>query len=46
MRDLGQLTKEDIMSGAEWNTKEKKIQQEFLWALGSEATHQITRSED
>ena len=28
-----------------WNTKQKKIQQDFLWALGPEATHQITKSD-
>ena len=32
------------MTGTEWNTKEEKIQQEILWALGPEAAHQITRS--
>ena len=26
--------------------KEEKIQQDFLWALGPEATHQITQSEN
>ena len=34
------------MTGTEWITKEEKIQQDFLWALGPEATHQITRFED
>ena len=30
----------------EWNTKAKKIQQEYSWwALGPEATHQITKSD-
>ena len=29
----------------ECNTKEEKIQQDFLWALEPEATHQITKSE-
>ena len=29
----------------EWNTKGEKIQQDFLWALGLEATHQRTRPE-
>ena len=33
------------MTGTEWNTKEEKIQQDFLWALGPEATHQMTPSE-
>ena len=33
------------MTRTEWNTKEEKIQQDFLWALGSTAKHQITRSE-
>ena len=29
-----------------WNTKQtEKIQQDFLWALGPETTHQIARSE-
>ena len=26
----------------EWNTKQEKIQQDFLWELGPEATHQKT----
>ena len=29
----------------EWNTKQENIQQEFLWALGLEETHQMTKSE-
>ena len=29
----------------EWNTGEEKRQQDFLWALGLEAKHQITKSE-
>ena len=33
------------MTGTDWNTKEEKIQQDFLWALGPQATHQIPRSE-
>ena len=34
------------MTGAnEWNTKEEKIPQYLLWALGPKATHQITKSE-
>ena len=33
------------MTGTEWITKEKKVQQDFLSALEPEATHQITRSE-
>ena len=43
--DIGPLIKEDTMTGTERDTKEGKIQQDFLWALGPEAMHQITRSE-
>ena len=31
------------MTGTEWNTKVGKVQQDFLWALGHEATHQKTQ---
>ena len=44
--DIGPLIKEENMPGTdEWNSKQEKIQQDFLWALGTEATQQITRSE-
>ena len=33
------------MIETECDAKEKKIEQDVLWALGPEATHQITRSE-
>ena len=33
------------MTGTQWFTEEEKIQQDFLWALGPEVTHQITRSD-
>ena len=33
------------MNGTEWNTKEEKIQRDFLWALGLNAAHQIPQSE-
>ena len=33
------------MNGIESNTEEEKIKQDFFWALGPEATHQITRYE-
>ena len=33
------------MTGTERKTSDKKIQQDFLWTLGPEATHQITRCE-
>ena len=39
--DIGLLIKEETMNGTERNTKEEKIQQDFLWALGPKATHQI-----
>ena len=39
--DIGPLIKEETITGTEWNNKEK-IQQDFLWALGPEATHQLT----
>ena len=39
------LINEETITGTEWNTEEKKIQQDFLWSLGPEATHLITRSE-
>ena len=29
----------------DWNTKEEKIQQDLLWALGPEKMHQTTKSE-
>ena len=43
--DIGPLIKEYMTGTDERNTKQEKIQQDFLWALGPEATHQITRSE-
>ena len=43
--DIESLIKEETMTGTEWNNKEATIQQDFLWALGPEETHQITRSE-
>ena len=43
--DIGPLFKEETMTGTECNTKEEKIQQDFLWALEPEATRQITGSE-
>ena len=42
--DIGQLIKEGTITETEWNTKEK-IQQNFILALESEATHQKARSE-
>ena len=30
----------------EWNTKQKNIQQDFLWALRPEPTHQTTKSQN
>ena len=33
------------MTRNEWNTKEDKIRQKFLWDLGLKATHQKTQSE-
>ena len=33
------------MNGTEWEVKEEKIPQDFLLALGPEATHQKTQSE-
>ena len=44
--DIGPLIKKETMTGTdEWNTKEEKMQQDFLWALGPEATHQKTKPE-
>ena len=44
--DIGLLIKDKNMPGTdEWNNKQEKIQQDFLWALGHKATHQIIRSE-
>ena len=43
--DIGPLIKEETITETKWNRKEKKIQKDFHWALGPEATHQITRSE-
>ena len=43
--DIRPLIKEKTMTGADWNTKKEKLQQDFLWALGPESTHQITQSE-
>ena len=43
---IGPLNKEETLTGTEWNTKEEKIEQDFLWALGPEATHQLTQSEN
>ena len=43
--DIGPLFGKETMTGTdESNTKDKKRQQDLLWALGPEATHQITRS--
>ena len=42
--DIGPLIKEETMTGTEWNRIEEKIQ-DFIWALGPKATHQITRPE-
>ena len=38
--DIGPLFKEGAITETEWKTKKEKIQQDFLWALGPEATHQ------
>ena len=38
--DFVPLINEKRMAGREWNTEEKKIQQDFLWALGQKATNQ------
>ena len=38
--DIVALVKEEQMTVNEWNAKEEKNQQDFLWALGPEATHQ------
>ena len=43
--DIGSLIKEETMTGTDWNSKEEKIKQDFLWAQRLEATHQIPRSE-
>ena len=43
--DIGPLFTGETMTGTEWKTKEEEIQQDFLWALEPETTHQITRSE-
>ena len=36
--DIGPLINEGTIAKTEWNTKEE----DFLWALGPEAKHQIT----
>ena len=43
--DIGHPIKERTISETKGNMNEKKIQQDFLWALGSEVTHQTTRYE-
>ena len=42
--EIGPLIKE-TMNDSHWELKQQKIQQDFLWALGPEATHEKTRSE-
>ena len=32
------------MTWTQWNTKKEKTQQDFMWVLGPETTHQITQS--
>ena len=44
--DIGPLFKEEAMNGTEWEVKEEKIQEDFLWALGLETAHQIIQSEN
>ena len=40
----GPIFKGKTLTGTDkWNTKEEKIQQDFLWALGLEAMHHLTR---
>ena len=41
--DVGPLIEEETKNGTEWNNKQEKVQQDFLWALGPNATHEITR---
>ena len=43
--NIGPLIEEATMTGTDWKTKEEMIQQDFLCALGPEATDQIKRSE-
>ena len=43
--DIGLTKKENLTGTDKWNTKQEKIQQDFLWALRTKARHQITRSE-
>ena len=35
---MGPLIKEEILTGTELDTKEEKIQQDFLWELRPKAT--------
>ena len=44
--ESGPLIKEETMNGTEWEVKEEKTQQNFLWAMRPKATHQIKRSEN
>ena len=42
---IRQTIKERTITETDCNTKEEKIQKDFLWALRHKATHRITRSE-
>ena len=43
-RDSGPLVNEGTMGGIEYDAKEQKIQQDFLWALGPGTTRKAPRS--
>ena len=43
--DIGPLIKEKTTTETEWDRKEEEIEQNFVWVLGPETTHQKTRSE-
>ena len=43
--DITPLIKGEDITETSWATKEKQIQEDFIWGLGPEATYQITRAE-
>ena len=43
--DITPLIKGEEITQSGWSTKEKQIQEDFIWGLGPEAMYQITRAE-
>ena len=43
--DITPLIKGEDITETKWSTKERQIQEDFIWGLGPEALYQITRAE-